>query len=433
MGFDERSGALESDARYLIRIPSDWNGVLLNDLDYADLNREKPSRAFLLQRGYGLSGTSRLQSRGRENIDNQLATLEAVTREFSEPRITVQIGCSGGGATALWMAERHADRIHGAIAQCGTSPAMHRHLWTDLLFVSRALLAPDTEAVVLGRYEPEGLPDLESVDLPVWRTILETAQATPLGRARIGLVTALSQLPTWGAGLQLPMFGAGFGAHSRSEPPDPADLDAVQASMAETLTAAISCAVAVAHIASAGHYSNVDVDFLAWYDNADVGQRRVVEELYAGLDTYCAGILRDDLARLQATPRLHRREPGLDAYWVTASAGTPGVPLLHVTTMDATTPPVLTGGYERLVRQNGLQDRYRSAYVLRASHCGFSVSETAALVDTLVDRVDSGTWPDASATELNTRAAAYGTDESRFIDHKPPVQNRELSYDSSAQ
>jgi pimeloyl-ACP methyl ester carboxylesterase len=415
--FAERSGTLLLDATYLIRIPSGWNGVLLNDLDYAGGNHASPSRAFLLDRGYGLSGTSRLQTKGHINFQNQLATIDSAIREFGEPRTIVQIGCSGGGATALWMAERYADRIHGAVAMCGTSPTMYRHIWTDQLFVAKALLAPDADAVVLGRFERDTMPDVESPDQPAWSQILESAQTTPLGRARIALVVALTQLPTW---------GAGFGEHPLAAPPDPTDFDAVQSSMSATLSTAIVCAVAFAHGGSAGHYSNADVDFDAWYDNADPEQRRVTEALYARVEGDGAGILRDDLARLQATPRLHRREPDLDPYWVSANAGKPGVPLLHVTTMDTTTPPIVTDGYERLVRQNGLQYRYRSAYVMRANHCGFSVSETAALVDTLVDRVESGSWSDASADGLNARAESYGVDDSLFAEHTPPAHSRVL-------
>lgn len=423
--YSEASGRLEGSSGYLIRIPENWNGVLLNDLDYAGGGyTPTSSRNFILDRGYGLSGTSRLQTTwGRSNLDNQLSVLEIVTRTFGAPRSIIQIGCSGGGATALMMAEQHADRIHGAVAMCGTSPAVYYQIWTDLLFVAKAILAPDSAAMVLGRQESEAIPDFASPELAAWSEILQAAEGTAIGRARIALIVALSQLPTWGGGVATPTLQA---------PPDPTDIVAVQASMAETLTAAVTSAVGLAHGPAAGTYSNADVDFVGWYGNADPAQRQVVEALYEDVEGDRDGLIREDLARLVATPRLDRDRGEKAPEWLRPNSGRPGVPILHATTMDVTTPPAVTVGYGSRVRSNGFPELYRSAFVARANHCGFSVSEVVTLVGTLLDRVDSGFWSDTRADALNRRAAALGVDDSRFVDYPSPLPNRPVTSSASS-
>jgi hypothetical protein len=52
----------------------------------------------------------------------------------------------------------------------------------------------------------------------------------------------------------------------------------------------------------------------------------------------------------------------------------------------------------------------RQAFVHRAGHCSFTPAETIAAFQTLIDRIDTGTWADsADPGTLNNRASALGS------------------------
>jgi hypothetical protein len=85
----------------------------------------------------------------------------------------------------------------------------------DGWFVLKALLAPELPIV--------DLPTDLSAITAAWRQVINAAQQTPLGRARIALATTLGQLPAW--------------VSSTTPEPDPNDVYALQQSMFESLIA----------------------------------------------------------------------------------------------------------------------------------------------------------------------------------------------------
>ena len=62
----------------------------------------------------------------------------------------------------------------------------------DALFVAKTLLAPTSDLPIID------IPaDFEKTALPAWKVMLEEAQKTPQGRARIALASVLGGLPDW--------------------------------------------------------------------------------------------------------------------------------------------------------------------------------------------------------------------------------------------
>jgi hypothetical protein len=70
----------------------------------------------------------------------------------------------------------------------------------------------------------------------------------------------------------------------------------------------------------------------------------------------------------------------------------------------------------------------RQTFVERAGHCTFTPAETLALFQKLVERLDTGRWPDVSPAALNATATALGPalnvyagvpTPSQFIDLRP--------------
>ena len=54
----EVGGTLPDGTQYLMKVPVNWNGTLIRDLDYAS-GANNPRWAALLERGYALAGTGR--------------------------------------------------------------------------------------------------------------------------------------------------------------------------------------------------------------------------------------------------------------------------------------------------------------------------------------------------------------------------------------
>jgi hypothetical protein len=71
------------------------------------------------------------------------------------------------------------------------------------------------------------------------------------------------------------------------------------------------------------------------------------------------------------------------------------------------------------VQRAGRQDLLRLTYVHSAGHCAFSGAERVATFQVMLERLDTGHWPDTSAAALNARAAAVNFGAQRFWDHVP--------------
>ena len=96
--------------------------------------------------------------------------------------------------------------------------------------------------------------------------------------------------------------------------------------------------------------------------------------------------LEADLERVNAFPRVAASPYALE--WWNApgrtAKGAPKIPLLRIHEIgDPSIPPSLVQGYDDLVRANGRDDLYRTAYVQSPSHCGFTAAETMAAIETI--------------------------------------------------
>lgn len=230
----ELHGELPHDSAYCIVVPANWNGLLLNDLDYVDHGHGTPTRELLLDRGCALSGTRRITVAAydiEDDVANQLSVLETFEREFGAPLQTLQIGCSRGAAVALTMAERYGDQIDGAIALCGQGVTVFSQVWLDLAVILKALLAPHSDLPVLPPSHNERArldPAQMSALLAPWTETLTAARATPAGVARMALGLTLAQWPLWGTV-----------APSASQPSDAGDGDAILACAQEGVHTAV--------------------------------------------------------------------------------------------------------------------------------------------------------------------------------------------------
>ena len=410
--FTEEGGTLADGTRYTMRVPSNWNGTLIRDLDYA-ARPNAPRYVDMLIRGYAVSGTARHERRWVGNYDpaREIAHLNTVLdlfeARFREPDRVIQYGCSGGGFVALAVAEQFADRVDGAIAMAAYSPVWFMNSMLDGWFVLKALLAPDLQIVNLPR-EP-GLRPAYAPLVFAWRQAINAAQETPQGRARLALAITIGQWPDW--------------VEPSVAMADRDDVTALQQSMYQTLYRFSDNVGGLSRFmfeSAAGPWLaqpswNTDVDYREFFDNGNEFHRRAVRQLYEAADLD----LGTDLERINAFPRVAADARALE-FWRAPGRnvrGDPRVPVLRIHELgDPVLPVSLVQGYDDLVRANGKDALYRTAFIRSGTHCGFTVAESAAALDTLVRRLDSGRWGRTDPDPLNALAKRLdGSSTSRFV------------------
>lgn len=258
-------GTLPSGFPYQISKPENWNGIVISDLD-AVTNLKDPIAVDLLAKGYAYIGTGRHPERITKHdplteLDAQAAVIDLFAQKFGTSKHVIQYGCSGGGYVTLAMAERHPDKINGAVAfnARGTGGMAVANTWLDLPFALKALLAPDSNLMVA---------PVPNAALPAaydaWKAVMDKAQASAEGRARIALAVAVSQWPTW--------------ASIDDTPPKPAadDLAALEKAMVKSASDGLANSVKRRQLYDnpVGLASwNTGIDYKAFYDKgADAAQ-----------------------------------------------------------------------------------------------------------------------------------------------------------------
>ncbi|MFB0614360.1 hypothetical protein, partial [Aurantiacibacter poecillastricola] len=120
---EELKGTLPDGTAWLIKVPQNWNGTLLRDLDFAtnaEFEMTLPRYEDLLNRGYAFAGLARHPLRPwRYDPQYEIKNLERVQDIFAEqvavPNHVLQYGCSGAGFVSLSSAEAFPDKIDGAV------------------------------------------------------------------------------------------------------------------------------------------------------------------------------------------------------------------------------------------------------------------------------------------------------------------------------
>ena len=291
--FTEQLGTLPDGTSYGLRKPFDWNGVLINDLDYLP-SRDSQRNCYWLGRGYALSGTQRhplrtFQYDPAQEIKNLLMVIDFLAEPWKTDshHPVWQLG-----RRLRWLgdAELHPDRVDGVIAGCAHEQVPLMNMMFDGWFVLQALLAPD---LPIANYT-----DLAEVTAAAtkWREVIRAAQDTPLGRARIALAVTIGQWPAWSS--------------TTNPPPDPHDVDALQSAMFDTVFANAGSRVgSPGSCQSTRRLASCDAPaalleygdrLRKFFEHGDRDYKRAVRELYreAGADP------KSDLAFVNAAPRI---------------------------------------------------------------------------------------------------------------------------------
>ncbi|WP_369276078.1 alpha/beta hydrolase family protein [Streptomyces sp. R11] len=408
-------GRLPSGATYMMDVPAHWNGtVLLFSHGYAtgpaNPAQDAPddaTKALLLRNGYALAGSSYATTGWAvtDAVPDQLATLTAFTERFGTASRTIAWGRSYGGLVTTAIAERHPERIDGSISLCGLvhGGVANWNNTLDPVFAIKTLLAPGTDVPLVNIADQRAADDAADT----LTSVVDSAQTTAEGRARIALAAALHNIPVW---------------NQPTQPrPTATDGETQQANQYEAVKGLLQIAAfnrrQEAEARAGGNMSwNTGVDYAKLLGRSSV--RKEVTELYrkAGLS------LRADLATLNRAPRISA-DPNAVA-WMSGTSSFTGKlakPQLSVHTIgDALVPVQTESALKRAVTAAGSASRLRQAYTDNAGHCTFSPAEQLAALHTLEDRLSAGSWVGTDSKSLNSRATeADPTSPTRYVPYHP--------------
>ncbi|MEO3799564.1 alpha/beta hydrolase [Nonomuraea sp. B1E8] len=413
------TGVHPSGATYAIEVPRDWNGtVLAFSPGYgqgagpqhlpADLGGDTAARNRLLAHGYALAGT-RPYGDGwavEETLRASADTLATFAQVAGKPAVTLAWGASMGGAIAAGLAERRPDLIDGALPYCASvaGPVAMLNQSFDAAFVFKTLLAPGDDAVKLVRLASA---EEEARSTTAARAVLDAAQQTPAGRARIALAAAFAQVSTWSV--------------PGTAEPAARDWAAQQAQQYAAFMATVFSPRHPLEQRAGGNFSwNTGVDYHRRLRQS--GRMEQVRALYdsAGLDLHA------DLAALAAAPRVSA-DPGAVTYMEDyfTPRGTIGVPVLTMHERGDNYPTVTQArAYSDVVRRAGNGAMLRQAFVDRPGHCRYTGAEFVAAVRTLRSRVTTGRWTGVDARQLNRLAARLAAEDpalggAEFVRYSP--------------
>lgn len=372
-------GVLSDGAFWRAKVPEKWNGtVLLYSRGYAG-KLHSPSLApgnseeKLLEDGYALLASSYSQAGWsvKQAIPSQLLALEAFTHHFTKPNKVIAWGSSMGGMVTAALAERHSDKLDGAITLCasaaGALPMMNMAF--DGAFSLATLITPEEHFSPVGRGD-----NFDAVKAIM--TKVEKARETPLGRARVALAGVLGGIPAWTV--------------KGSPQPDEQDYLTQEAQIAKAIARGLFLPRGDQERRAGGVFSgNTDVDYEKLL--AVSGRKDFVAAMYR----LANASLEDDLATLNRQSRVHTNS---DAVQYMRKNFTPSgqvkIPVLSAHTIgDGMTSPSLQARYTELVTQKSGSNMVANVWIERAGHCSESDDERRALVSALEARLASGQWP----------------------------------------
>jgi hypothetical protein len=393
-----REGMLPDGTKYLTQTPAGWNGTLLLYSSGPPVgpeepawNAEQPIVRALLARGYAIAGCgTTLFWPLEQNLPNQIAVLDRFAQLAGHPRRTIAWGQSIGGLMTAALEQYAPERLDGALALCGPlagGVATHNQQ-LDCTFVFKTLLGPDSGLELVRITRPHR-------NLEIALALLESAQATPAGRARLSLAAAMANIP---------------GSFDPAAPEPAADDFAARQLNQYRWFEAIDWHVFLEARATLEQRGRGNPSWNTESDYAELLRasidREQVEALYAaaGLD------LEVDLELLARTPRISADPVAVDYFerYIAFNGHLGGVPLISMHSLgDGLVPVDHPGTYGDVVRWAGNHAFLRQLYIRRGGHCSFTPAETLTAFEALIQRIDTGAWPvrlDAEA--LNATAAA---------------------------
>jgi pimeloyl-ACP methyl ester carboxylesterase len=396
-------------ANFIIEMPATWNGTLVlyshgyvtpGSALVAHDAGDPTTGAWLLANGYAIAGSS-YSTNGwalQQAFHDQIALLGHFQDEHGKPARTIAWGHSLGGIITAGLIQLHPERFAGAIPMCGVV-AGGVGVWNqglDAQFVLKTLAPAAAGAAGLQLVNITNTGFGPTSNFALSGAVAAKEQATPQGRARLALVAAIGDTPGW--------FDP---ASAEPEPTDFAARELNQYQWDSIVDFPFLFALRAELEARAGGNPswNTGVDYAKQLD-VSINKDEVVA-LYsaAGLD------LQADLAKLANAPRISASDDAvayLTKYIVFNGEIEPPVLTMH-TTGDGLVLPQDEQAYSSVVGSQDNSALLRTTFVHRAGHCQFTPGETVTAFQTLIHRLNTGSWGTTTQpSAMNAAAAALG-------------------------
>jgi pimeloyl-ACP methyl ester carboxylesterase len=407
-----------SGATYGIAMPPTWNGtVILYSHGYITpgttsmkppLKMDPYVTGWFYAHGYALAASSYSTPTGwavEQALHDQMALLDLFTQRYGQPKRTMAWGASMGGLISVALAEQYPKRFAGALSVCGNlagSVATYNTI-LDAALTFKTLLAPNSPLNIVH------ITDART-NIQLAEPLLEQAQHSPQGRARLALVTAMMDESGWSDPL-----GA------EPAPTDAATRLANQLAMFQSRGLSFAFGdgrVDIEQRAGGNSSWNTGVNYSQLLANSR--NRDEVQALYhqAGLD------LNKDLAALAHAPRIAPDKNALvylqNNVTLTGKLQVPVV-TLH-TTGDTQAQVEQERAYADLVYAAGTQEMVRQLFLHRADHCTQTGAELLTGFQVLMQRIETGKWEETEQIQdLNRQAQNFGTDLNTYQGHQVPA------------
>lgn len=395
------TGTFADGALYEIQVPSNWNGVLLlyshgyvtpGSPNPAQVAGDPVTAGALLQEGFALAGSSYATTGWaiQQALPDQIEVLATFKQLVGNPLVTVAWGHSLGGIITAGLIQRFPRDFDAAMPLCGVLAGgvgtWDQGLDAEVAF--KTLLAPGSPLQLVNITNP-------TANLALSEEILAAAQATPQGRARLALASALGNTPGWFTPLS----------------PEPAANDFVDQELNQFLwSSEVDFPFLFALRAELEFRAGGNVSFNTGVDYRKQLQKSRDRDEVIGLYQTAGLSLDADLDALNATTRI-KADPAALHYLEQNIIfdGIIHVPVLSMhTTGDGLVDVENEQAYRKIVDEVGNGRLLRQTFIHRAGHCAFTPGETLALFEALFNRLETGHWPNLSASELNTAATALG-------------------------
>lgn len=403
-----QTGTLPDGATYIIEVPPHWNGILfLYSHGYVVPGKPNPAQDvgdpvtqfFMLSRGFALAGSSYATTGWaiEQALPDQIAVLDIFNQTFGAPTKTIAWGHSLGGMITAGLIQRYPDRFDAALPMCGvlSGGVATWNVALDAAFAFKTLLGPDSGLQVVNIANP-------GANLTLAEGILAAAQATPQGQARLALVSALADTPGWFTPLS----------------PEPAANDFANREMNQFLwSQLVDFPFAFALRAELEFRARGNVSWNAGVNYRRQLQRSINRDEVVALYEQAGLSLDEDLDTLEDAVRIEPDHHAIEYLEKNISFdGEIHIPVLTMhTTGDGLVVVQNESAYSQVVNEEGNGAFLRSTLVSRAGHCTFTPAETIAAVQTLLTRLETGTWPDVSASNMILAAAKLGPGLNLFV------------------
>jgi pimeloyl-ACP methyl ester carboxylesterase len=397
-----RTGTLPDGATFLIEVPSPWNGtLLLYSHGYVVPGGSNPAqdvgdpltRVALLAGGFALAGSSYAHAGWaiEEALVDQIAVLDNFDAFFGKPTRTIAWGHSLGGIITAGLIQRNPERFDAALPMCGvlSGGVATWNQALDSAFAFKTLLAFGTPLELVNITNPPA-------NFLLSEQILAAANATPQGRARLALASAMGDTPGWFDPASAEPAEDDFAAQQQNQFRWAANVD----------FAFVFFLRAELEFRAAGNPSwNTGVDYREQFERSV--DREEVRALYrqAGLD------LDDDLETLNHAPRISANPASVEYLERNIIFdGSIHIPVLTLHTKgDGLVSNQNESAYRQTVEEAGNERFLRQVFVHRAGHCTFTPAETITALGNLISRLETGKWPDLQANTLNAEAGVLGS------------------------